>query len=161
MEFRVRCRNGLHEIDPNDPWRGKSGERCRECLLARRRSYNQGDKGREAQRRYNQSDQRRETKRRYNQSDKGREAQRRYNQSDKGREAQRRYNQSDQRREAKRRARQKRIFFGYTYLGSAPTIEQAQEINTYLAQRLADFTSQQRDERKEASDGWRNGTAVA
>jgi hypothetical protein len=118
----VRCRNGLHEIDPNDPWRGKSGERCRECLLARRRSYNQGDKGREAQRRYNQS---------------------------------------DQRREAKRRARQKRIFFGYTYLGSAPTIEQAQEINTYLAQRLADFTSQQRDERKEASDGWRNGTAVA
>jgi hypothetical protein len=122
MEFRVRCRNGLHEIDPNDPWRGKSGERCRECLLARRRSYNQGDKGREAQRRYNQS---------------------------------------DQRREAKRRARQKRIFFGYTYLGSAPTIEQAQEINTYLAQRLADFTSQQRDERKEASDGWRNGTAVA
>lgn len=31
----MKCRNGLHEIDPDNPWRGPSGARCRSCFKAR------------------------------------------------------------------------------------------------------------------------------
>src|SRR5438105_1881551 len=34
------CRNGLHELDPDDPWRGPRRERCRPCYRANRARYN-------------------------------------------------------------------------------------------------------------------------
>jgi hypothetical protein len=40
-----KCKNGLHEIDPNDPWRSSNGARCRECYLARNARYNNSLKG--------------------------------------------------------------------------------------------------------------------
>jgi hypothetical protein len=42
------CKNGLHEIDPDDPWRCSNGARCRECCRARYRKYRGSEKGRAA-----------------------------------------------------------------------------------------------------------------
>jgi hypothetical protein len=41
----MRCRNGLHEIDPDDEWRGPNGARCRECYIETQDRYNASDKG--------------------------------------------------------------------------------------------------------------------
>jgi hypothetical protein len=48
----VKCRNGLHEINPADPWRAENGTRCRPCYLARQRRYNESEKGRDRWLRY-------------------------------------------------------------------------------------------------------------
>jgi hypothetical protein len=41
----MKCRNGLHELDPADPWRASNGARCRECYLAAQDRYNESRKG--------------------------------------------------------------------------------------------------------------------
>jgi hypothetical protein len=48
----VKCRNGLHEIDPADPWRSSNGARCRECYLDTQQRYNDSDPGVTRCRRY-------------------------------------------------------------------------------------------------------------
>jgi hypothetical protein len=33
------CRNGLHRLDPDNPWDGPDGRRCEKCHLARKSRY--------------------------------------------------------------------------------------------------------------------------
>jgi hypothetical protein len=42
------CQNGLHELDPDHPWSGPDGRKCRACHLERKRRYNHSEKGKAA-----------------------------------------------------------------------------------------------------------------
>jgi hypothetical protein len=82
------------------------------------------------------------------------ERQRRYNTSEKGRARGRRYRRTPEQNE---RSNALRMFAGATYMGRARTIEQAEQLNTYLALRIADFRSEQRAEYRAFSDQLERG----
>jgi hypothetical protein len=42
----MKCKNGLHDLEPADTWRSSNGARCRECYLARNARYDRSEKGR-------------------------------------------------------------------------------------------------------------------
>jgi hypothetical protein len=69
------CRNGLHELDPDDDWRASDGSRCRECQRNRTRRHAKTDKGRLSGRassaKYAKTEKGRATKRRYRETDHG------------------------------------------------------------------------------------------
>lgn len=42
----ILCRNGLHELDRQNPWTGPGGRTCQECHLARKTRYDNSSKSR-------------------------------------------------------------------------------------------------------------------
>jgi hypothetical protein len=83
---------------------------------------------------------------------KRRETARRHHKTTKGKAIQRRYLRSALGRAMQARDRQKRVYVGRQYVGRTKTAEQASQIRSLVAQRVAEFTAQQREQRK-AFDG--------
>lgn len=85
----MKCRKGLHELDPN--YRAPNGSRCQECYTATQARYDGGAKGRARHRRYSASGKGHVRQHRHNHSQKGLIANRRYDHTNKGQVRKRRY----------------------------------------------------------------------
>jgi hypothetical protein len=83
---------------------------------------------------------------------KRRAVKRRHQKTEKCKVAQRRYLRSALGRALQARDRAKRVCVGKQYVGRAKTAEQASQIRSLVAQRVAEFSAQQREQRK-AFDG--------
>jgi hypothetical protein len=134
----MKCRNGLHEIDPDDEWRSSQRQRCRECRKANKARYNASKNGKEIMT---------EAKARYRATEKGKAARARYLASEKGKAAEIRANDSQRGRAAK--ARYAASSIQVRTAGTSTTIRVPPERKEEFQLRLAGFREQQADEYRE------------